>query len=202
MHLSDWETVSTASMKLHLLITIASVVGVSAFSATARHGSIASRAAELSAKEWEQRCVLAAAYRIAYLHDWHENVFNHITLKVEGSDSEADGPHFLLNDFGMGFDEVTASSLLKVNLEGEEVSGRGKIFKPGFVIHSAIHEGRHDVSAVWHCHALDSTAVCQTKTGLLPISQEATYTLNKVRSPTCSRYPKKKEYRRISTCWH
>ena len=146
-----------------------------------------------SAEEWEQRCALAVSYRIAYLHDWQENIFNHITLKVAGSDDEPDGPHFLLNDFGYGFDEITACSLLKVNLDGMLVElphhlpanrrtinpGKGRVFKPGYVLHSAIHAARHDVHAVWHGHDLDASAVSQTKFGMLPLSQEATYVLNK-----------------------
>jgi len=128
---------------------------------------------------------------MAHLHDWGMNIFNHITLKVAGSENEPDGPHFLLNDYGQGFDEITASSLLKVTLDGTQVppksddgkryspSGRGRIFKPGYVLHSAIHAGREDVHAVWHCHQLETTAVCQTTTGLLPLSQEATFALKK-----------------------
>ncbi|KAK1734618.1 class II aldolase/adducin head domain-containing protein [Skeletonema marinoi] len=128
-------------------------------------------------REWEQRCSLAVSYRIAYLHDWHENIFNHITLKVDGSDSEPGGPYFLLNDFGIGFDEITASNLLKVNLDGmiiqqsipadrREINpDKGRVFKPGYVLHSAIHAARHDVHAIWH--------------GILPLSQEASYVLKK-----------------------
>ncbi|KAL7538826.1 hypothetical protein ACHAXR_008819 [Thalassiosira sp. AJA248-18] len=146
----------------------------------------------ISPKEWEQRCALAVSYRIAYLHEWHENIFNHITLKVVGSDEEPDGPHFLLNDYGLGFDEMTACNLLKVNLDGMLVEskplpanrrtinpGKGRVFKPGYVLHSAIHAAREDVHAIWHGHDLDATAVSQTKFGILPLSQEATYALNK-----------------------
>lgn len=146
-----------------------------------------------SSKEWEQRCSLAVSYRIAYLHEWHENIFNHITLKVEDSDDEPDGPHFLLNDYGLGFDEITACNLLKVNLDGMIVDqsnplpadrrtinpDKGRVFKPGYVLHSAIHAARHDVHAIWHGHDLDATAVSQTKFGILPLSQESTYALNK-----------------------
>ena len=145
----------------------------------------------MSATEWRQRCELAAAYRIAYLHDWHENIFNHITVKLEGTSDEADGPHFLLNDFGTGFDEITACNLLKVTLEGIVVDqsippgrrtvnpGEGRVFKPGYVLHSAIHGSRHDVNTIWHGHDLDATAVSQTKFGILPLSQEATFTIAK-----------------------
>ena len=142
-------------------------------------------------KEWEQRCSLAVSYRIAYLHDWHMNIFNHITLKVDGSDNEPGGPYFLLNDYGIGFDEINASNLLKVNLDGMVISqaipaerrdinpGKGRVFKPGYVLHSAIHAARQDVHAVWHCHDLESSALSQTKFGILPLSQEASYVLNK-----------------------
>lgn len=142
-------------------------------------------------REWEQRCSLAVSYRIAYLHDWHENIFNHITLKVDGSDSEPGGPFFLLNDFGTGFDEITASNLLKVNLDGMVIQqsipgdrreinpGKGRVFKPGYVLHSAIHAARHDVHAVWHGHDLDASALSQTTIGILPLSQEASYVLKK-----------------------
>ena len=126
--------------------------------------------------EWNQRCELAACYRVSYLNDWHENIFNHITLKVHNSDTMPNGPYFFINEFGIGFDEMTASSILKVNLYGDviaEDNTHRRVFKPGYVIHSAIHQGRPDVHAVWHVHPLDTTAVCQTKYGLLPISQEA-----------------------------
>jgi ribulose-5-phosphate 4-epimerase/fuculose-1-phosphate aldolase len=143
--------------------------------------------------EWKQRCELAVSYRIAYLHDWHLNIFNHITLKVDGSDEETDGPHFLLNDFGLGFDEITACNLLKVNLDGMIVDqptplpanrrtinrGKGRVFKPGYVLHSALHAARDDVHAIWHGHDQHATAVSQTTLGILPLSQEATYALSK-----------------------
>lgn len=119
-----------------------------------------------TSNEWQQRCSLAVSYRIAYMHDWHENIFNHITLKVDGSDdNEANGPYFLLNDYGIGFDEITASNLLKVNLDGVVVKppnpipverrainpGDGRVFKPGYVLHSAIHSARQDVVSLKCC---------------------------------------------------
>lgn len=114
------------------------------------------------------------------------NIFNHITLKVSGSEHERDGPHFLLNEYGLGFDEITASNLLKVTLDGtcvptpgEHAPEGGRVFKPGYILHSALHGAREDVHAVWHCHQVDATAICQTTTGLLPVSQEATFALAK-----------------------
>ena len=107
-------------------------------------------------------------------------IFNHITLKVKASELLPNGPHFLLNSYGEGFDEITASSLLKVTPDGSQVPpSQGRVFKPGYVLHSALHEGREDVHAIWHCHQLESTAICQTTTGLLPLSQEATFALAK-----------------------
>ena len=98
-----------------------------------------------------------------------------------------------MNDFGLAFDEITASNLLKVNLDGMVVEpsvpipadrrtinrGKGRVFKPGYVLHSAIHEARHDVHAIWHGHDIDTTAVSQTTFGILPLSQEAIFALNK-----------------------
>jgi hypothetical protein len=116
-----------------------------------------------SEKEWEQRCSLAVSYRIAYLHSWHENIFNHITAKVDGSDDTEDGPHFLLNDFALGFDEITAANLVQLvksqsrwdgspsryTTDRRNINpGAGRVFKPGYVLHSAIHAARSDVRAV------------------------------------------------------
>lgn len=126
--------------------------------------------------EWELRCKLAVAYRISSLYGWDQLVFNHITVKVPGSDKVPNGPHFLINPFGLRFDEVTASSLLKVDLSGNIVdggTGKGPLFKQGFVVHSAVHAARHDLACVWHCHHSDTVAVLMTKAGFLPLSQEA-----------------------------
>ncbi|KAL3757517.1 hypothetical protein ACHAWU_010149 [Discostella pseudostelligera] len=194
---------TTTMSRFHFHETSQHLVGVSAStSAITDHISVSNKLNNypeipidlrncMSPEEWEQRCALAVSYRIAYLHNWHENIFNHITLKVGGSDEEPDGPHFLLNDFGLGFDEMTACNLLKVNLDGMLVgsslpanrrtlnTGKGRVFKPGYVLHSAIHAARDDVHAIWHGHDIDTTAVTQTKFGILPLSQEATYALSK-----------------------
>ena len=152
----------------------------SAASSSSSYPAPPASASQIADSEWQQRCALAVAYRVAHVEGWDQQIFNHITLKVEGSEQEEDGPHFLINEFGMSFDEVTASSLIKLTVDGEPVGEDARpVFKPGFVIHSAVHGARHDCKAVWHCHELDATAVCQTRDGLLPISQEALYTLNK-----------------------
>mmetsp|Transcript_65877 Transcript_65877/g.97549 ORF Transcript_65877/g.97549 Transcript_65877/m.97549 type:complete len:264 (+) Transcript_65877:1-792(+) len=121
------------------------------------------------------------------MESWDEVIFNHITTKVQDSEKEKDGPHFLINNFGMGFDEVTASSLVKVTLSGEQVFPpssaakvpKGRVFGAGYVLHSAIHATRHDVDSIWHCHSLDATALSQTTFGVLPLSQEAAFALGK-----------------------
>ena len=127
-------------------------------------------------EEWAMRCKLAAAYRVARYLGWDQIVFNHITAKVPGSETERDGPHFLINPLGLRFDEVTAASLLKVTVDGvikDVGTNAGGLFRQGFVIHAAIHAVRHDAVCVWHCHHEDTAAVCMTKHGLLPLSQEA-----------------------------
>ena len=129
-----------------------------------------------SVQEWEMRCKLATAYRVAHLMGWDQVIFNHITARVPGSEKEADGPHFLINPLGLRFDEVTACSLLKVTVDAEIKDGglnAGGLFRQGFVIHAAIHAVRHDAVCVWHSHHEETTAVCMTKHGLLPLSQEA-----------------------------
>jgi len=126
--------------------------------------------------EWDLRCKLAMAYRVSNHYGWDQLVFNHITAKVPGSENLKGGPHFLINPFGLRFDEVTASSLLKVDIDANIVdSGTnvGPLFKQGFVVHSSVHAVRKDCHIVWHNHHFDTTACAITKFGLLPISQEA-----------------------------
>ena len=129
-----------------------------------------------SVLEWELRCKLAVAYRIADYYNWKQVIFNHITVRIPGSEKEENGPHFLINPLGLRFNEMTASSLMKVTIDGEIIdqgTTDGTLFRQGYVIHSAIHEVRHDVMCCWHCHQHDATAISMTKGGLLPLSQEA-----------------------------
>jgi adducin len=126
--------------------------------------------------EWELRCKLAVAYRVADYFGWTQVIFNHITVKIPGSEKEADGPHFLINPLGLRFEEITASCMLKVTISGEIVdkgTGAGGLFRQGYVIHSAIHEARHDVMCCWHSHHENAAAIAITKVGILPISQES-----------------------------
>ena len=129
-----------------------------------------------SPQEWSTRCELAAGYHIAHQQGWDQHVFNHITAKVPGSDDEPNGPHFLINPFGLKFHEVYASALLKVDVEGNVLDagdGSGPLFKQGFVVHSAVHRARPDLHWVVHNHHNDTACVGMTKCGLLPLTQEA-----------------------------
>lgn len=112
--------------------------------------------------EWATRLELAACYRAFDWLGWTELIFNHITAKVPGPD-----PHYLINPYGLWYNEVTASNLVKVNLEGKAVDGsKYPVNIAGFVIHSAIHEARHDVSCIIHTHSTAGSAVASKKAGL------------------------------------
>ncbi|XP_035218260.1 protein hu-li tai shao-like isoform X3 [Stegodyphus dumicola] len=117
------------------------------------------------------RCKLAAVYRLIDLYGYSENIYNHITVRVS-----QDLEHFLLNPFGLQYPEVTASSLLKVDMQGNVVDPGSTSFtfnRAGFVLHSAVHAARPDVRCVIHIHHPPCVAVSAMKTGLLPVSQEA-----------------------------
>lgn len=119
--------------------------------------------------EAQTRLDLAACYRLVAHHGWTDMVYTHLSARVPGPQE-----HFLLNPFGWGFDEVNASSLVKIDLEGNTVGEtEHDIHRAGFVIHSAIHEGRPDAKAVLHTHSVDGIAVSAMDCGLLPLSQHA-----------------------------
>ena len=121
----------------------------------------------VSNEEWQVRVDLAACYRIIAMHGWDDLVFTHISARVPGPEE-----HFLINPYGMLFEEITASSLVKVNLEGEKVVDSPYPVNPaGFVIHSAIHAARADVECVLHTHTKAGVAVSAQAKGLLPLSQ-------------------------------
>jgi len=126
--------------------------------------------AKCSAEEWQLRVDLAAAYRACALEGWDDSIFNHFTVRIPGTQQ------FLINRYGEGFAEVTASSLVKIDHEGAviQAGSRGAaVNKAGFVIHSAVHEGRGDAMSVMHTHEAHITAVSAMECGLLPISQTA-----------------------------
>ena len=128
---------------------------------------------QVSADEWQIRQDLAALYRLVAMRGWDDLVFTHITARVPGPDH-----HFLINPYGMLFESVTASSLVKVDLEGNKIIDTPYPFNPaGFTLHSAIHEIREDAKCVIHLHTRAGVAVSAQKEGLLPISQQASVVL-------------------------
>jgi ribulose-5-phosphate 4-epimerase/fuculose-1-phosphate aldolase len=123
----------------------------------------------VSAEEWAVRVDLAACYRLVAQYGWEDLVFTHITARVPGTQD-----HFLINPYGMFFDEITASSLVKIDQEGHTLEASPFPVNPaGFVIHSAIHAARHDARYVLHTHTLNGVAVSAQHEGLLPLSQHA-----------------------------
>ena len=128
---------------------------------------------QVSAAEWAMRVDLAACYRLVAAYGWDDLVFTHISARVPGPDH-----HFLINPYGMLFEEVTASSLVKVDLDGRKVMESPFDVNPaGFVIHSAIHAAREDAICVLHLHTPAGVAVACQKDGLLPISQQSMFVL-------------------------
>ena len=119
--------------------------------------------------EWAARVHLAACYRLCALNQWDDLIYTHISAVIPG---EPD--HYLINPFGMQFDEITASSLLKVNVQGELLPNQsGKVNPTGFAIHGAIHRARSDANCVMHLHNTAGIAVSAQRDGLLPLSQHA-----------------------------
>jgi ribulose-5-phosphate 4-epimerase/fuculose-1-phosphate aldolase len=125
-----------------------------------------------SMDEQRLRVDLAACYRLVALHGWDDLVFTHISVKLPGNAG------FLINPYGMLFDEITASSLVRVDEAGNKLTESPHPVNPaGFVIHSAIHAVRHDANCVLHTHTVAGVAVSAQREGLLPISQQATVAL-------------------------
>src|SRR3954447_20661917 len=119
--------------------------------------------------EWTQRVNLAACYRLVAHYGWDDLVATHISARVPGPEH-----HFLINPYGLMFDEITASSLVKVDLDGNQLSKSEYSINPaGFTIHSAIHEVREDAGCVLHLHTPDGTAVASAMEGLQPLNQTA-----------------------------
>ena len=117
---------------------------------------------------------LAAAYRLVALFRWDDLISTHISARVPGTTDQ-----FLINPFGVYFEETTASSLVRIDLEGRKLDDSPHPVNPaGFMIHSAIHAARHDAECVLHSHALNGTAVSAQKEGLLPITQHAMLVLD------------------------
>lgn len=127
----------------------------------------------VSEDEWKLRVDLAACYRLVALYGWDDLIFTHISARIPGPEH-----HFLINPYGWLFDEITASSLVKIDLDGRKVLDSPHNINPaGFTIHSAIHAGRADAKCILHTHSINGVAVSATKDGLLPISQQASLVL-------------------------
>jgi ribulose-5-phosphate 4-epimerase/fuculose-1-phosphate aldolase len=135
---------------------------------------IRSTKGRVTADEWAVRTDLAAAYRAVALFGWDDLVFTHISARVPGPDH-----HFLINPYGMMFEEITASSLVKIDLSGSKVlESPFEINPAGFTIHSAVHEAREDAHCVIHLHTMEGVAVSCQKAGLLPLSQQSLFPLS------------------------
>jgi ribulose-5-phosphate 4-epimerase/fuculose-1-phosphate aldolase len=124
----------------------------------------------VSEEEWQTRVDLAACYRLVHHHRMTDLIYTHLTARVPGPDH-----HFLINRYGLLFNEVTASNLVKIDYDGNIVGGegQGEANFAGYVIHSAVHMARPEVGCVMHVHTRASMAVAALKCGLLPISQTA-----------------------------
>ena len=130
--------------------------------------------ATVSDTEWQLRVDLAACYRLVAMYHWDDLIFTHISARLPGPDH-----HFLINPYGMMFDEITASSLVKIDLEGRKVAPTPYEINPaGFTIHSAIHAARADATCVLHVHSINGIAVSAQRDGLLPLSQHSMLVLS------------------------
>jgi ribulose-5-phosphate 4-epimerase/fuculose-1-phosphate aldolase len=126
---------------------------------------------QVSDEEWQTRVDLAACYRAIALYGWDDLVFTHVSARLPGADH-----HFLINAYGMMFEEISASSLVKVDLNGDKILDSPYDINPaGFVIHSAVHEAREDAGCVLHTHSKAGVAVSAQASGLLPISQTSLF---------------------------
>ena len=129
---------------------------------------------KVSAEEWQQRVDLAACYRLVALYGWDDLIFTHVSARLPGPEH-----HFLINPYGMTFDEVTASSLVKIDLEGKKLLDSPFEINPaGFTIHGAIHAARDDARCVLHTHSVNGVAVSAQQRGVVPISQQAMVVLS------------------------
>ena len=128
---------------------------------------------KVSDVEWQTRVDLAACYRLVHMHGWDDLIYTHISARIPDTDE------FLINAFGLAFDEITASNLVKIDLDGNilEKDCPFEINPAGFTIHSAVHEVRHDAMCVLHLHTNETIAVATMKEGLLPLSQYSAFAL-------------------------
>lgn len=131
--------------------------------------NLASLKEKVTPEEWALRVDLAATYRLVALYGWDDMIFTHISARVPGPEH-----HFLINPYGLLFDEITASSLVKIDVNGNKVVDSPFPVNPaGFTIHSALHTNRDDAQCVIHLHTSDGVAVSAQADGLLPLDQHA-----------------------------
>ncbi|MGH6648691.1 class II aldolase/adducin family protein [Aquabacterium sp.] len=127
----------------------------------------------VSPEEWQLRVDLAACYRLVAAYGWSDLVFTHVSARIPGPEH-----HFLINPYGLMFDEITASSLVKVDQDCNKLSDSPFPVNPaGFTIHSSVHAAREDAGCVLHTHTRSGVAVSAQKDGVLPISQQSTFVL-------------------------
>ena len=128
---------------------------------------------KVSTEEWQVRVDLAACYRLVVLQGWDDLIYTHISARIPETD------YFLINAFGLAFNEITASNLVKIDIEGNIVDPDCPftINPAGFTIHSAVHQVRHDAMCVFHLHTNETIAVASVEEGLLPLSQYAMFAL-------------------------
>jgi ribulose-5-phosphate 4-epimerase/fuculose-1-phosphate aldolase len=128
---------------------------------------------QVSPEEWQLRVDLAACYRLVAAYGWSDLIFTHISARIPGPEH-----HFLINPYGLLFEEITASSLIKIDQQGEKLSDSPHpVNRAGFVIHSAVHAVREDAGCVLHTHTRAGVAVSAQAAGVLPISQQSTFVL-------------------------
>jgi ribulose-5-phosphate 4-epimerase/fuculose-1-phosphate aldolase len=127
----------------------------------------------VSPEEWQLRTDLAACYRLVALFGWDDLIFTHVSARLPGPEHQ-----FLINPYGFGFDEITASSLVKVDLHGHKLDDSPHDINPaGFTIHSAVHAAREDAGCVLHVHSVNGVAVSAQEHGVLPLSQHSIFVL-------------------------
>lgn len=135
---------------------------------------IRSLESRVAPEEWQTRTDLAACYRLVANFGWSDLIFTHITARVPEQHDQ-----FLINPYGMMFDEISASSLIKIDLHGNKLEESPFPVNPaGFTIHSAIHAARHDAHCVLHVHSVNGVAVSAQKEGVLPLSQQSIFVLS------------------------
>jgi ribulose-5-phosphate 4-epimerase/fuculose-1-phosphate aldolase len=134
---------------------------------------IPSMQSRVEPQEWAARVDLAACYRLVADFGWDDLVFTHISARVPGTEDQ-----FLINPYGLMFEEITASSLIKVDSQGNKLEESAFAVNPaGFTIHSAVHGARHDIACVLHTHSLNGVAVSAQDDGVLPLSQQSIFVL-------------------------